>query len=204
MADYTTVELVGSALGVTSTDEATLANSVTAASRLVDGFCGRNFDSATKTWDFEPSSWNYCRVDDLVSITTLKTDDAYDGTFGTTWSTSDYITEPANGVGPNGQTGWPITGLCTVGTRWFPMWGVYRRQTVRIIGTFGWAAVPDAVKQAALFLAEEMFKAAREAPYGTAGGLGEFGVTVRGNARVADLLAPYKTVTASGGSFLVA
>jgi hypothetical protein len=44
----------------------------------------------------------------------------------------------------------------------------------------------------------------REAPFGSAG-LADFGpVTIRGNRRVNDLLAPYKTTASSDGRFLVA
>lgn len=204
MADYTTVETMTAALDIDTTDFGTAQAAATAASRLVDSFCGRNFDQTITSRKFEPSDWNYCPVDDVATITSVTLDTAYDDTFGTTLTTANYVTDPVNGVGPDGNDGWPVTGLRTTSTVLFPMWGLYRKRTVKVTGTFGWSAVPDAVAQATLFLALEVFKATREAPFGTAN-LADFGpIRIRGNPRIADLLAPYQSPTAAGSPFLVA
>jgi hypothetical protein len=78
-----------------------------------------------------------------------------------------------------------------------------RRPLVKVTGTWGWSAIPEDVHQATVFLAAEMFKA-REAPLGTAGMTDWGPITIRGNRRVVDLLAPYKRVSAADGRFLVA
>jgi hypothetical protein len=53
-------------------------------------------------------------------------------------------------------------------------------------------------------LAEEVFKAAREAPFGSQN-LADFGPSqIRGNRRVDQLLQPYRTGKAADGRFLVA
>lgn len=204
MADYVTPATVAEALDIDVADNATLALAVTSASRLVDSFCGRSFSLTTSaTRYFDPQDAYCCAIDDAATVTAVATDDGGDGTYSTLWSATDWQATPVGGRSPHGATGWPYRAIVAVTGRTFAK-GLNRRPVVAVTGTWGWTAIPDDVEQATLFLASEMFKAAREAPFGAAG-LADFGpVTIRGNRRVNDLLAPYRLVTSSDGRFLVA
>ena len=205
MVDYVAPSQVSAALDLdTSVDSDSLQLACTAASRLVDSFCGRTFDlTASASRYFDPVDPYCCPIHDAATVTAVATDDAATGTYTTAWSASDYQLQPVGGFGPHGGTGWPYRAIVAVSGRTFVKGG-NRRPVVKVTGTWGWAATPDDVEMATLFLATEMFKAAREAPFGSAG-LADFGpVTIRGNRRVQDLLAPYRLVTASDGRFLVA
>ncbi len=204
MTDYTTTQAVRSALDIDTTDETTLALAVTAASRLIDSMTGRNFGVTTSAARYFSPIDSYCvPINDAATVTAVATDDGFNATYTTTWATTDWQAQPVGGIGPSGLTGWPLTRIVAISGRTFNP-TPYRPPYVKVTGTWGWAAVPDDVEMACLMLASEMFKAAREAPFGSAG-LADFGpVTIRGNRRVNDLLAPYKTMASSDGRFLVA
>jgi len=204
MTNYVTTEQVRAALDIDTTDEDTLSLAVSSASRLVDSMCGRNFGLTTSAARYFDPTDPYCvSIDDAATVTAVATDDGADGTYSTSWATTDWQAQPVGGIAPSGLTGWPYRAIVAVSGRTFTK-GLNMRPVVKVTGTWGWAAVPDDVEQATLFLASEMFKAAREAPFGSAG-LADFGpVTIRGNRRVMDLLAPYKRSTSSDGRFLVA
>jgi hypothetical protein len=69
----------------------------------------------------------------------------------------------------------------------FPCW----EDGVQVTAQWGWAAVPPAVKEACLILAEETFKL-KDAPFGIQG-YGDYGpVRVRDNPKVASMLNPYR------------
>lgn len=189
---YATAYELKSRLGITDTvDDFEITLAVGTASRWVDEHCGRTFGRATATRTFEACGWYDLECDDLVSITTLKTDASGDGTFETTWTASDYQLLPVNPAS-YAETR-PYTAVRAVGAYTFPLAYSYgqRRDLVQIVGTFGWAAVPEAVKQAALILASETLKI-KDSPFGIAG-FGDLGaVRVRDNPKIAALLAPYR------------
>ncbi|NBW09905.1 MAG: hypothetical protein EBR82_17955 [Caulobacteraceae bacterium] len=155
--------------------DAELEDVVTSVSRLIDNYCGRHFYQRTaeaRTFEADESDClEFGPFNDLVSITTLKTDENGDGTYETTISSSNYLLEPVNAAilgRPyrelellNGVT-WPIP----------PASG--RDYLIQITGTWGWPAVPPEVKQAARIMVAEVSKLA-DAPLGVAG-YGEFGV----------------------------
>lgn len=173
----------------------------TRASAAVDAYCGRRFTADTNATArvFYALDCERVQIDDALEITTVKTDETGLGTYGTTWTTSDYFTLPLNGVGPNGASGWPTTGLVARQTRWFTP-GEW--PSVQVTAKWGWTAVPDDIKQATLLLAAELY-ASRNAPLGiTATDVG--GIQVRGNVRVTSLLSTYRTSTSSDGRLLVA
>lgn len=205
MADYIDPADVAAALSIDYTNDAILEAAVTAASNLVASMCGRDFSPvASSIRYFVPVDSHVVPINDASSITAVATDDAADGLYSTSWAVGDWQALPVGGIGPAGQTGWPYTAIVAIETRMFLNTTFNLRPFVKVTGVWGWTAIPDDVKQATLFLASEMFKAAREAPFGSAN-MADFGpVTIRGNRRVYDLLAPYKTLKASDGRFLVA
>jgi hypothetical protein len=203
VADYCTPEDIKIAFDVASTDDQSLALAVTSASRLVDSMCGRTFGVTASADRYVNPLDAYCAgIPDAATITAVASDDGADGTYSTSWSASDWYGAPVGHIGPHGGTGWPFTAIVAVGGRTFSR-GTNRRPLVKVTGTWGWSAVPEDVHQATVFLAAEMFKA-REAPLGTAGMTDWGPITIRGNRRVVDLLAPFKRVSAADGRFLVA
>jgi hypothetical protein len=200
MTDLITSAQVKSWLSIPdATDDGVLGFIVPSVSSMVRKYVGRSFEPATSgTRYFRPLSETLCLIDDVTAITTLSTDDAEDGTWSTTWSASDFYLEPAGGIGPDQQSGWPYTQVCAVESREFPCTS---RPAVKIVGTFGWTAVPADVTTAALMLAAEQYNA-------KSGGYDTFttdsGFTqIRRNLVVRDLLEPYRTRRASGSRFVV-
>lgn len=169
-----------------------LTSACTAASRSVDQHCGRPF------WDAESATARTyaasdCGLIDVADFSTttglvVKTDTSGDGTYETTWASTDYQVEPADGVW-NGDTGWPFWKLRAIQSRTFP---TSKQRLVEVTAQWGWAAVPGPVTQATLILAHRLYRRA-ETPEGVAG-FGEFGVVRLGqrDTDVASLLAPYR------------
>jgi len=188
--DYVLLSDMENRLNLTRAEDRTrLAEAITAASRGVDKFCGRQFNlaAAPTARKYKPFSHATVHVDDFVSITSLKTDDSNVGTFGSTWSTVDYETSPLNGV-VDGEPGWPFWRIEAVGSRCFPC---FRRATIEVTAVWGWAEIPAAVKEATLIAAEEIFKL-RDTPFGI-GGYGDFGIVrVRDNPFTSRMLAKYQ------------
>lgn len=168
---YLTLPEIKSYLNIGDTaDDTELEIAVEAASRAIDRYCNRHFYSAVETRYYTPDRPARLRVDDLVSVTTLKTDPDGDGTYQTTWTAADYVFEPYNA----GTDGRPYTVLraATGGAYSFPA-GVPK--SVEIDGTFGWPAVPTDVKQACAIQAAKIFQISKDggggfSDFGTAGG----------------------------------
>ena len=83
-------------LGITATtDDTRLLAILVSASRVIDNLCGRTFyvETATKYFDAQ----NPLFVDDLLSVTTLKTDEDNDGTYENTLTeNTDFYLYPLN------------------------------------------------------------------------------------------------------------
>lgn len=191
---YCSLEELKSRAGMTGTaDDFEVALAIESASRWIDGYCDRRFWRGTDTRTYESRSPHLVDVDDLVSVTTLKTDAGGDGTFETTWTAADYQLRPVN---PNAAPEpLPYTSIRAVGSLTFPVvYGYAQRcDLVQVVGVFGWPSVPLAVKQAALILSADLFKL-KGAPFGVAN-FGDFAVRIRDNPRVTALLAPYRKYT---------
>lgn len=195
MADYITADEFKERFDMTlsTTDDARIAAHVSAASREVDSMCGRHFGTATEsTRYFTPDGHNLVRVDDCYDITAVATDYDDTGNYSTTLTEgTDYIVEPYNGVGPNGQSGWPVTQLKARGysNYYFPL--DTRRPSVSVTAKFGWEAVPDDVVEATFLLAHRLYYE-RDVPSGNVAGSVEFGgAPLRRPYTVERLLKPY-------------
>jgi hypothetical protein len=193
VTDYITSANFKTRFGISvSTDDTRIAAHITSASLEVDSICGRQFGPGTPATVryFSPESYVRVRIDDAATITAVAVDDEGTGSYGTTWTvTTDFMTEPFNGVGTNGQTGWPATSLLAVGSLWFPT--CHTRPAVKVTGTFGWAAVPTDVVEATYLLAHRLYFE-RDVPSGNLPGSTEFGgVPMRRPWTVERLLAPY-------------
>jgi hypothetical protein len=187
----------------TSDNDVLLEDAVNTASRAIDAYCSRRFyvDTNASARTFRPATPYLAVVDDISSTTGLvvKTDDGDDGTHETTWTiVTDFELEPADGVGPNGQTGWPFWQIHVAGSRTFPT--ANRHRPLSVTAKWGWAAVPDDVEQACRILVAKFFKV-REAPLGVAG-FGDLGlIRVRDDPTAMGLLRPYRRL---GSGVLVA
>lgn len=176
-------------------DSGSASRAIAAACREVDAICGRVFYQTTAVRYFWPDNQGETCIDDLATASGLAVavDSAGDGTYAQSWAvTTDFFLEPINQI-QDGIAGWPYTKLAaTFATNYFPIryTSSIVHPTVKVTGTWGWAAVPDPVKQATLVIAAQLYKMG-DAPFGTAG-FGEFGVLrVREIPIVQQLLGPY-------------
>lgn len=179
--------------------EGDLINScLTAASRFVDGYCGRYFYQNDETQYFFPYDWWTVDLEDMdIAVTDGLVVSTDDGTSGT-WSTvrtlgTDYILEPRN-QSSNGLRPWPFDTLRIISPQSF--WPIHyvpwQQQTVQVQATFGWPAVPDAVSHATKIVAAKMYSDA-SAPGGVLGFNGWGEVRVKADAPAAAmLLQPYR------------
>lgn len=137
-----------------------------AASALIDQYCGRTFGTTgTVARLFAPNDLYVLQVDDLAgtAITIQSSSDA-DADFDVTWAATDFQLEPLNGV-MNGVP-WPATRIRAIGDYMWPSVG--GEATVKVTGVFGWPAIPVTVVQAAIIQASRIFKR-NDSPLGVAG-----------------------------------
>lgn len=181
--------MVKDALRVTdSLDDSLIEMSIEAASREIDAYCQRVFYSTTDTRVYRADNPYLLEIDDLISVTTIKT--STNTSWDTTWGTSDYQLEPTNGI--SGGLTQPFTRVRAIGTQTFP---VMPQVTVQIAGSFGWSAVPMDVQLASVIQAQRLFKRF-DSPLGVLG-MTDIGVirVSRVDSDVQALLAPYMKVT---------
>lgn len=172
---------------------ADLERAINATSRAIDLYCGRRFwrDAA------DALTVRVYRADDAyeldvadISTTTglvVKTDTSGDGSYATTWTSTDYQLEPLNADVDGGAYAW--TRIVAIDDELFPVHA--RRTTVQVTARHGWSAIPDGVTAACILRAAAIFKR-REAVFGVAGlnGFGEVRIT-RKDPDVIDLLHNY-------------
>jgi hypothetical protein len=166
MATLCTRNEVKNALGISdSVDDIRIDVALEAATDMIQDFCGRQFliDSTTSGRVFVAETTTLVHVDDISSTTGLiiKTDDGGNGSFTSTWSTSDYQLEPLNGK-VNGMSR-PYNTIRAISGKTFPTDG--GQAMVQVTAVWGWPTVPDAVKQASIIQTISIFKAS-DAPFG--------------------------------------
>lgn len=143
-----------------------IPRTITAASRVVDKLCGRlrrfyQDDDANQVRVYTPASDCLVMIDDLVEITSLKTDFNGDGTFEVTWSTTDYQLTPFNAAADD-RPYETIRRREPTGRNYFPCW----QGSVQVTGKFGWPEVPAEVTTATLLLASRYLSRSRDATFG--------------------------------------
>jgi di/tripeptidase len=189
---YTTLSEVKAILRITdNVDDTLLETCVESASRQIDTHCERVFTYGTATRVYTPRDSYVTEIDDLISLTTLKTSSAADGVFDITWTATDYQLEPLNGL--SGGLYSPYTVIRAVGDYLYTTTG--EEATTQVTGVFGYGtAVPTDVKQACNLLAIRQFKR-YDSPLGVAG-FGDIGVVrvSRLDPDVESLLSPYRKV----------
>jgi len=163
-----------------------LEDTIEAVSRMIDGYCERNFwqTAAGTTRNFtaiNAFTISFGPFNDLVSASAVTENGV---------AITSYRLEPRNVAGPETR---PFTSIRRTSGMWkesFPE----DLSEVSITGVWGWPAVPAAVKQACRLQVARVFKRA-DSPLGVAG-FGEFGVVrvTQLDPDVKALLAPYRLV----------
>lgn len=164
---------------------------IESASRQIDAACERVFyQSDAETRYFTPRDSFVTEIDDLRTLTTLKTSSDADENFDVTWQAKDYQLEPLNGQA--GGIDFPTTQIRAVDEYLFTVVG--KEATVQVTGDWGWDAVPTQIKQACLILAGRLFER-RNSPLGIAGFSDVGAVFVsKFDSDIDKLLQPFKKV----------
>ena len=161
------------------------------ASRQIDATCERVFyQSNAETRLFTPRDSYVVEIDDLRSVTSIKTSSDADGAFDITWEPKDYQLEPLNSNA--GGVDFPATHVRAVDDYLWPIDG--EEATVQIVGDWGFDSVPAQIRQATLILAARLFER-RNSPLGIAGfsDIGAIRVS-RFDADIENLIMPFKKV----------
>lgn len=192
MTVYATTAQIKAALSIGTADtasDALVGSAGTAASAMVDTYCGRTFGTAvTATRYYAADNAYVLRTDDFVGTPTVETDEGADGTW-ITWAATDVQSEPLNNIANGVST--PYNQVRAIGDYTFPR---SPEALVRITATFGRDAIPDAVSYATILLAERLFKRV-DSPLGVAGfgDMGAIRVSRYMDPDVELLLFPYRT-----------
>jgi uncharacterized phiE125 gp8 family phage protein len=163
-------------------DDTILSLAITAASRAIDGSCGRQFGSSTGEERLYTARYDRNRSAYVVDI-----DDTFDDTAtvesdGT--AVTDFTPLPLNAVA-NGKPWTMYVFGVTVSTV---------EGDIAVTGDFGWTDVPDTIKAATLLQASRLYKR-RDAPFGVAGSpdLGsELRLLAKLDPDVAVMVGPYR------------
>lgn len=191
---YCTLAQLKDALGIPVSDtqsDSSLELAIESASRQIDSHCERVFYQTTgATRVFAPSSYDYVEIDDLITLTTLKTSTDADGTFDQDWTGNTYQLEPLNGRAGGIST--PYTAIRGIGDLVFPVTG--QEATVQVVGNFGWASTPTDIKFASLILSGRLWKRF-DSVLGVAG-FGDLGAVrvARFDPDIEQLIGPYKRI----------
>ncbi|MCK9600784.1 MAG: hypothetical protein M0R06_17215 [Sphaerochaeta sp.] len=128
---YCTLADIKNRHDLTTTDatrDAGIEQMIEAASRWIDNTTGRQFYATIATRYFTAHADWQCKVDDLLSVTTLKTDTDGDRTYENTWTITDFELWPYN------STPYTRIEIAPRGTYAFPL----IRKGVEIAGKWGY------------------------------------------------------------------
>jgi hypothetical protein len=197
---YATLADVKAAARITDTiDDGLLEIAIESSSRDIDAYTERVFYSTGATAVarvYIPQDIYLVETDDIISVTTLKSDSTGNGTFDVTWAASDYQLEPLNGRAGGIDT--PATRIRAIGDY---LWPVYEprnvnsnQASVQVTGVFGFASIPSAIKQATILASLRAYKR-YESPTGVLG-FSDMGVVRVGrlDPDVERLVSPYRKI----------
>lgn len=195
---YCTLAALKLELGVplaTRTEDAQLLAAIVAASRQIDGYCGRRFwqDRLVVTRLYHASSPTVCETDDISTATGLvvKIDLQGYGVYDITLAiTTDFMLYPQNAALEVPARPFEEIHIVPFAQYYFAR---TMRPGVQVTAKFGWPAVPDDVTKAALLQAGQLYKA-KDAIFGVAA-FGDFGpmrVKARLNPIAEGLLGEYR------------
>jgi hypothetical protein len=194
MPQYCTLEQVKAALALPSSNmvnDLAIDDLIDAISRAIDEACDTQFFASTQTRHYTAEYPWALLVDDLLALTSLRTDADGDGVYELTWSASDFLLSPLNAQ--SSSTPRPYWQVATriSGARIFPI-GV--PAGVEIVGSWGFSTTPPSqVEIVAIRESVHHFHAIRS-PYGSGGpGAAEQAIPPVGLSRNSlALLAPFR------------
>jgi hypothetical protein len=197
---YASLSEVKAAARITDNiDDSLLELAIESSSRDLDAYTERVFYSTgatAVTRVYIPQDIYLVETDDIISVTTLKSDSTGNGTFDITWAATDFQLEPLNGRAGGIDT--PATRIRAIGEY---LWPVYEprnvnsnQASVQVTGVFGFASIPIAIKQATILAALRAYKR-YESPTGVLG-FSDMGVVRIGrlDPDVQRLVDPYRKV----------
>jgi len=187
---YATLSEVKASLRITdNVDDTLLETAIESASRMIDGYSARTFSNAgTAVRNYAATDSLNLIIDDAITVTKVESTDEVGDTY-TEWATNDYQLEPLNSRSDGLYM--PYTGIRAVNTYTWPV--VDQQALVRITGTWGWSAIPTAIKQATIIQSSRLFKRL-DSPLGVAG-FGDMGAIRVGrylDPDVEQLVMPYR------------
>jgi len=198
---YASLNDVKAAARITDTiDDGLLEIAIESSSRDIDAYTERVFFSTGATAVarvYIPQDIYLVETDDIISVTTLKSDSTGNGTFDVTWAVSDFQLEPLNGRAGGIDT--PATRIRAIGDY---LWPVYEprnvnsnQASVQVTGVFGFASIPSAIKQATILASLRAYKR-YESPTGVLG-FSDMGVVRVGrlDPDVERLIQPYRKLS---------
>lgn len=206
VADFRT--RVGRTVSTTEQDDE-IAAAIEAASRQIDGYCGRSFGRSESPeprlygapapsgypwgWGIGTAGSPCFRVGDVVSLTEIAADDG-SGDYATVWDPATYVLAPES----NAWKGRPFDHVNPApGASWSLGWTSSGGYPLRITGTWGWPAVPSQVREAT-FLLSNRLRSAWTAPFGVSGptgsDLGTLDMTNSITPLIERLLSPYRVL----------
>lgn len=193
---YCSLEQLKARLGLSASDrrdDERLEGIIEAVSRAIDDECETQFYAVTQTRYFTAGCGHELLVDDLLSITTLKTDLDGDGVWENTWAPADFVLAPHNNPLLSVPRPYWKVERARFGSYSFPS-GVSRG--VQIVGSWGFSAtVPKGVET--VCLREALYQAqADTTPYGMTAGDGSIAAppSVSLSNRSKDRLGQFKRV----------
>lgn len=189
---YSTLAQVKAALRITdSVDDTLLEMAIESASRAIDQYTNRIFYNAgTAVRYYAPSDSLNVPIDDLITLTSLETMDDDEQVYDQTWVAGDYQLEPLNGYA-DGLT-LPYNHIRAIGDFTFLTLG--GEATVKVTGTWGFAATPIQVTQATVIQASRIYKRL-DSPLGIISGeLGSMRVGSRLDPDVAQLVDSFRII----------
>ena len=197
---YATLSDVKAAARITDAiDDSLLEIAIESSSRDIDAYCERVFFNTGATAVarvYIPQDIYLLETDDIVSVTSIKSDTTGEGGFNETWSAGDYQLEPLNNLAGGIST--PFTRVRAIGSK---LWPIYEprdinagQASVEITGVFGFASVPIAIRQATILAALRAYKR-YESPTGVLG-FSDMGVVRIGrlDPDVERLVSPFRKV----------
>jgi hypothetical protein len=186
--------------------DALITQILTAASRMIDRYCDRQFNqAATESVRYFKSDytdiWNL-NLDDFVQTSAflITTDNSGTGVFDTVWASTDYELLPLNGLNEDTNEPWPVETIHAVGGNLFPITPYRRYGNVKVNALWGWPEVPAGVQQATMMLCAQYFKM-KDAPMGVFGFSGfQSMIRVKDNPLVEPLVWEYEKHGILGGT----
>jgi hypothetical protein len=189
---YCTLTEIKARLGVTvSTYDTILENVVEAVSRQFDAWCKRRFFTTSNDEDryYDANTNQHVRTDDIVSITSLATDENGDRVYERTWASTDYDLLPYNAA--LDSLPYNRIEVSPLGRYRFPL----HSKAIKLSGKFGFATTPDSVNEACLIQTERIYRR-KDSPFGVAGTpeFGQLRLLARLDPDVEAMLVGYRKI----------